>query len=238
MRTRFYTPLAFALALAALPLIAQTGSTEPATAWADQHHLTGVIVSLGTDKLDVKVESVSAEPESTASGLVGNVESFTLDANVKRPALLSVGDRVDVAYSVANGSRTAFRIDVAPASAATQTSGAGSSPTSGSDATQASSSSSTMPTSGTGGGSAPAPSSPDTSSSASGQQPTSTDMSSARTEPVASSPGSADTGDTQMTAATEKAGKLPQTASPLPLIGLVGLAALLLAGVLRLGGRA
>jgi hypothetical protein len=220
MRSRLFAAVTFALVLAAAPLLAQSSSDQSQTKASDTalHQVTGTIASLNGSMLEVNVESAPGEPESLASTMVGSIVSFTLDPNVKRPAELRNGDRVDVWFANKNGERIVSRIDTAAANS--------------SSANKPSTDSAPVPSSDTT-GSAPV-ADPSTQQSSAPMASTSTAPADQQPVPAAGQqPGDS----TSTSQAAPKAKRLPQTASSLPLIGLIGLAALGVAGVLRFAAR-
>ncbi len=227
MKGKIFAVLALSAALAVPAAFAQQSGTqsEPAqpaavSAQSGQVEVTGTIASLTADKVEIKVDSVTA-PQGNAAGstvMVGSTPAFAIDSTTDMPQGLKVGDRVNLWFASDNGALRATRLALAPSSdnsAGTNESASGSQP-SGATTSGSTDQSST---------SAPSPSDQSsTSASTSSQQP-STSGSSASAEQQPASTAAAP--------ANEHRGNLPKTGSPLPLIGLLGLAALASVLVLR-----
>ena len=244
MRSRILAVLALSVAVVAPAAFAQESGTQPGTAQpaaassqAAQTQVTGTIVTLTADRIDVKVDSVTA-PQSAQAGssvMVGNTTAFTLNSATELPQGLKAGDRVDLWFGNDNGSLLATR--VAMAASSDQPSGtndsASSSPQSSSSQSSASSASS----------SSEQPAATDTSSSdqsATTQQAPAGDQSAASSSASSAEPSASTAEPASSTAAAKGAHRenLPKTGSPLPLIGLLGLAALASVLVLRFVVRA
>ncbi len=211
MRSRTLAGVAFSLAVAAAPLLAQqtnapAGSSSPAgqTSQAQSMtmpdssgpvHLTGTVVSVSDNRIEVKVESATA---ASTTSMVGTTQAFALDATSEKPDGLKVGDQIDLWFKGDQPDHLATRIALAAST------GAGQSAT----ATDA------------GGSTPPANTnsqSSDQGSSVAGNQP--------EAAPAASQ-GTNDATAQAQAQSTERRGKLPQSGSSLPLVGLVGLLAL------------
>jgi hypothetical protein len=199
----------------------QSGTAQPAavSSQASQIEVTGTIVTLTADRIDVKVEGVTA-PESAKAGssvMVGKTTAFTLNSATELPQGLKADDKVDLWFSDNNGSPLATR--VAMAVSADQPTGSNESASSASQ-------------------------SPATSASSSSDQATASDNGSseqsATTGNASSAEPSASTAEPANSTAAAKGAhreNLPKTGSPLPLIGLLGLAALASVLVLRFAVR-
>jgi Cu/Ag efflux protein CusF len=103
----------------------QTGSTQPAavSSQSAKIEVTGTVVTLTTDRIDVRVNKVKA-PEGTAaqsSIMAGQKTAFTIDSSSQMPQGPKVGDDVDVRFTNHNGSLLATK--VALAAGADQSSG-------------------------------------------------------------------------------------------------------------------
>jgi hypothetical protein len=198
----------------------QSASTQPAamSSQGAKIEVIGTVVTLTTDRIDVRVNKVKA-PEGTSapsSITAGEKTAFTLDSSSQMPQGLKVGDNVDVWFTNHNGSLLATK--VALAAGADQSSG-----TYGSAAT-----------------SQPANQSADNSQSSSAAASDSSDQADMSDSSTSASQSASATQPANATSAATTANrtKLPKTASPLPLIGLIGLAALASAFALRFALRA
>jgi Cu/Ag efflux protein CusF len=103
----------------------QTGSTQPVamSSQSAKIEVTGTVVTLTTDRIDVRVNKVKA-PEGTSapsSIMAGQKTAFTLDSSSQMPQGLKVGESVDVWFTNHNGSLLATK--VALAAGADQSSG-------------------------------------------------------------------------------------------------------------------
>lgn len=210
MRSRTLAVVAFSLAVAAAPLLAQqtnapAGSSAPAgqTSQGQSNtmaessgpiHLTGTVVSVSDSRIEVKVESATA---ASTTAMVGTTQSFALDANSEKPDGLKTGDQIDLWFKGDQPDHLVTRIALAASTGTGESSPA------------AEASGSTQPAS-------PDTPSADQASSAAGNQPAAAPAGS-QASSEASAPGQAQ---------SEHRGKLPQSGSPLPLVGLVGLLAL------------
>jgi hypothetical protein len=162
-----------------------------ASGQAGQVELTGTIVTLTADRIEVKVDSVMAPQGATVDSAigVGKTAAFTLDLTTEIPHGLKAGDAVDLWFTGTGGGLHATRVALATKS--------------------------TQPAATTSAASTSRKSAAGASSPAGEKAPS-----------VAESAGSA--------ASQEK---LPGTASPLPLIGVLGLAALASVLLLRFVAR-
>ena len=78
-------------------------------------HVIGSIVTITSDRLDLKVEKAGEPSTESVAGLVGQTVTFMVDAKTDKPADLKAGDRVDLYFTEANGERHADRIVIAAA---------------------------------------------------------------------------------------------------------------------------
>ncbi len=248
MKSKVLAVLALSVGLAVPAVYAQqSGSqSQPAqpaavTSQAGQAEVTGSIVTLSADRIDVKIDSVSA-PESATAGssiVVGNTTAFALDSSTDMPQGLKVGDRVNLWFANDNGSLKAARLALAPAA---DQSGASSESSATSPSSSSSPASPTDQSAAGASGTSDQPASAasgTTDQSASGtsaqaEQPSTSGSSMNDSAGSTAQPSSA-AESTSPSAATTKAHRanLPKTGSPLPLIGLLGMAALASVLVLR-----
>jgi hypothetical protein len=214
----------------------QAGTAQPAalSSQAAQSQVTGTIVSLTADRIDLKVDSVTA-PQSAQPGssiMVGKTTAFTLNSTTELPQGLKAGDRVDLWFGSDNGSLLATRVAMAASwdQSSPNNESASSSPQSSSSQSSTSSASEQPAASDTSSSVQPATTqqSPSADQSATSGSSSSTEPSASAAEP-ASSPAAANGAHRE---------NLPKTGSPLPLIGLLGLAALASVLVLRFVVRA
>jgi len=195
------------------------GQDPQATSASDQasvQQVTGTVVNLANDRVEVKIESVPTSASADVSAMVGQSATFTLNPMTDKPTGLKVGDRIDLWFKQDHSDHLATRIALAASGGDKSADSTGSS----------GAASTSQPTSDT--ASQPAPQQPNPDSAS---QAPSTDAQ----QPSASSAGSLSTSQTSGQA-EEKAqprSALPKTGSPLPLIGLIGLVALCAALMLR-----
>jgi hypothetical protein len=192
----------------------QSSATASLKRGAESEYVTGTIVSVNDTRIEVKVESVSGLSASATSTMTGRTENFTLSTGTDQPANLRVGERVNVWFESAGGVHMATRIGLAAEGGA-------------------SSAATDDPTTSASG--------PATNSSSAGQASTATEStaaantaSSTNSEQKAPDHGKRSPSSSQ----TNASGKLPQTASDLPLVGVIGLGALGAAVVLRFAFKA
>lgn len=81
-------------------------------------HVIGSIVTIASDRLDLKVEKAGEPSTESVAGLIGQTVTFVVDAKTDKPADLKAGDRVDLYFTEANGERHADRIAIAAAGSA------------------------------------------------------------------------------------------------------------------------
>jgi hypothetical protein len=231
MRSRIVAAFALSAALVVPAALAQQSGdqsqpAQPAAATdqsSQQVEVTGKIVTLTADRIDVKVASVTA-PEGTAAGstvMVGQTSSFVLDSSSQLAQGLKAGDKVDLWFTNSNGSMLASRVALAVGGdqpAGTSESGASSQSPSATSTSSSSSSSSYQ-------------------SSSENASQNSSDQSAMGATASASENGSSASEQAPAAAPAAAQGahraNLPKTGSPLPLIGLVGLVALASVLVLR-----
>lgn len=211
MRSRTLAGVAFSLAVAAAPLLAQqanapAGSSSPAgqtsqaqsTTMPDSSgpvHLTGTVISVRDDRIEVKVESASA---ASTTSMVGTTQAFALDATSEKPDGLKVGDQIDLWFKGEQADHLVTRIALAGSTGtgrlATATDAGGSTP--------------------------PASTSPQSSDQGSNMTGNQSEAAPVAAQATNEAPAQA------KAQSTERRGKLPQSGSSLPLVGLVGLLAL------------
>lgn len=99
MRYRLFTPLAFAVALLAATLLAQTTSGQPAASGTPGRRLAGALVSLGMDTLAVTLSrAISApQPPSLRAGGLGEGGNPMPPIRPSRPVSPSISDAVQLA---------------------------------------------------------------------------------------------------------------------------------------------
>lgn len=213
-RKSLISTLAAVMVLVAAPLLAQQGSqsgTSPSSSSAAEPvgvHATGTIASINDARLELWVDKLTGASPAASSSMVGKTQVFNFDSNSDKPAGLRNGDKVEVWYRVAGNDRFVTRIEIAESATSTST---GSSQPAGSGY-------SSMPTT--------AETSPMSESSS---EPSKLGLG----EPSSSTPISSD--DMSQQAAGQDVSeqrRLPQTASQVPLLGVIGLLAL--AGALTL----
>jgi hypothetical protein len=208
MRNRTLATVAFSLAVAAAPLLAQqanapAGGSSPAgqTSQAQSAtmpdssgpvHLTGTVISVSDNRIEVKVESATT---ASTTSMVGSTQAFALDATSEKPDGLKVGDQIDLWFKGDQADHLVTRISLAAST------GAGQSAT----ATDAS------------GSTPPANTSPQSSEQGSSMTVNKTEAAPAASQATNEAPARA------QAQSTERRGKLPQSGSSLPLVGLVGL---------------
>ena len=237
MRSKIVAVLGLSAALVVPAALAQesgtqSGSAQPAamSTHAAKIEVTGTIVTLTTDRIDVRVDSVKAPQGTSAPSSIveGQKTAFTLDSSSQMPQGLKVGDKVDLWFANHNGSLLATRVALAVGE--DQSAG-----TYGSTATSQSASTS-------GNAEQPASEAASSSSSASESASSSSEQASANsssnTPAEQSSTSAAQPANEAAMGKTAAREKLPKTGSPLPLIGLIGLVALASALVLRFAVRA
>jgi hypothetical protein len=243
MKSKVLAVLALSVGLAVPAAYAQQSASQsqpaqPAavTGQADQAEVTGTIVTLSADRIDVKIDAVTA-PESATAGssiVVGNTTAFALNSSTDMPQGLKVGDRVNLWFANDNGSLKAARLALAPAgdqsAASSQSSSTSSSSSAASPADQSASGTSSPADQSASGASSTAEQSSSSSSS----------MSDSATSTSTAQPSSSAADATNPSASSTSAHRanLPKTGSPLPLIGLLGIAALASVLVLRFVLRA
>ena len=94
MKSKILAVLALSVGLAVPAVYAQESGSQPqpaqpaaVTSQAGQAEVTGSIVTLSADRIEVKIDSVTA-PESATAGssiVVGNTSAFTLDSGTDMP---------------------------------------------------------------------------------------------------------------------------------------------------------
>ncbi len=240
MRKATWAALALGAALAASPLLAQqdnpagsSPSSQPAQAEqsnaataspsqdANAEHATGSIVSISDTRLELKVEASTGPSPTASAAMVGKTFAFTLNSTTDMPVGLRPGDRVSVWFGRENGSRLATRVALADAST-TSSNGSGEQSSNAADQSNISNSSAS-PENGT------------TGTTSVGQTSSQPSTSNGETSTTATgSMSQAEQGGT----AVNGTNQLPKTASPLPLIGLIGFLALAGAVVLRFALKA
>ena len=133
MRNRTLAGIAFSLAVAAAPLLAQqanapAGSSAPAgqTSQAQSAtmpdssgpvHLTGTVTSINDNRIEVKVESATA---ASTTSMVGTTQAFALDATSEKPDGLKVGDEIDLWFKGDQADHLVTRIALAASTGAGQ----------------------------------------------------------------------------------------------------------------------
>ena len=208
MRGRIVAVLALSLAVIAPAAFAQQSGTQSAaapmaaaTSKAGEIEVTGTIVKLSLDRIEVKVDSVNS-PSGVAAGsnvAVGTTAAFKLDPSTAMPKGLSADNRVDLWCRSDNGSLLATRVALAVSA----------------DQPGEANEAAAMPQASGGSATSATEASGVTGAKAQG-------------EPASTAPA----------ASNAHQGRLPKTGSPLPLIGLLGVAALVSAFVLRFVMRA
>ena len=226
MRSRILAVLALSIAVIAPAAFAQQNGTQSeaasgamAPAQSGGIEVTGTIVSIDSSSVKVKLDSVTAAEGAPVSAdiAVGKTAEFKLDATTQMPRTLSAGDPVDLWFKSDNGSMVATRLALAVSADQPATTSSNASATTNSD-------NSAMTSKDT---SAPASQGENASTSS---QPSSTAAYGSSGDQQAPTAGAA-----ASTAAPQPAHEqhLPKTGSPLPLIGLLGVAALIAAFALR-----
>jgi hypothetical protein len=86
----------------------------PASPNVEPVEVTGTIISLSADQIELLVEKAANGSADAVTGLVGQPAFFVLDAATEQPYGLKQGDRVDLWFSMGNNERHAVRVVEAP----------------------------------------------------------------------------------------------------------------------------
>jgi hypothetical protein len=215
MKKNVLSLLTLGVALVAAPVLAGPKSSSATKSAGDTTsgalRVTGTIVSLSAQHIDVKVESASTDASHESGTAIGKTESFKLNSMTDQPLDLKVGDHIDLWFTQAGNAHLATRIALATTMPSS---------TSGRDDQSAEP------------GSPPASAALNHSANRA-SNPAGQSSSTVATDHPATSKS---TGEAATTSASKQ--HLPKTASELPLIGLIGLAALGVALMLRFAFKA
>src|SRR5512140_1644193 len=122
MRRRIAQLAVCAMVFLAAPLLAQEGVPQ-ATASVETTtpslvvspvQVTGTVNALASDFIEVEVQQVVAGSPEVKSALEGTLVGLALGASTEVPAVLKLGDRVDLWFNEIAGKRVATRIALAP----------------------------------------------------------------------------------------------------------------------------
>jgi len=232
MKKAILATLTLSAAVIAAPLLAQSSNPQgsdtkqpsdvanassASSAPAGTVRVTGTVTLLSDTRVGIKIEKAESQPLGGPVMPVGKTRTFALDPMTDKPLDLKVGDRVDLWFKQDASNHLAARIALASSDTSSATSDQQGAATSQPASSTDNSATNTQPSANT--------PSTDSASQVSnqGSQPSSDTSADSKNMSQPSS---------QAEGGTASHGKLPKTASELPLIGIIGLAALF--GVLLL----